>query len=143
MGSANSGSAAAKKDLFTTGGCHAFAFANALHLNGTAELMTKIAIRGEFSTSVEERKHAWCKAGSRFLDYFGEAKDREVILAKFSDEVGWCPKFVPGTKPHTVELFSPSEIREVFSEAKKLPIGFYDDIEWLNEAVTLASKNLH
>ena len=105
-----------------------------------AELMTKIAIWGEFSIFVEERKHAWCKAGSRFFDYLGEAKDEEVILARFSDKVGWCPKFVPGTKPDTVERFSPSEIREALCGAKKLPTGYYDDIEWLNEAVTLASK---
>ena len=142
LASARNGNETAISELFTSGGCHVFAFAKALHLNGTAELMTEIAIPNETHIFVEKRSHAWCNANSRLLDYFGDAKDEGAILARFADRLGWSPKFVPETKPHTVVRFPPSEIREVLSGTRKLPAGYYDDTEWLNEAVAFAAKML-
>lgn len=133
---------AATRDLFTIGGCHVFAFAKALNLNGTAELMTEIAIPNGTDFFVEKRIHAWCNANSQLLDYFGEAKDEGAILARFADKMGESPKFVPGTKPHFIVRLSLIEIRMVLSGKRKLPAGYYDDTEWLNEAVAFAAKLL-
>jgi len=137
---ARNGKKTAARELFTSGGCHVFAFAKAFYLNGSAELMTEIEIPNESHIVVGSRIHAWCNAYPRLLDYFGDANDEGAILARLADRLGWSPKFVPGTKPHTVVRFPPSEIREVLSGTMKLPPGYYDDTVWLNEAVAFAAK---
>ncbi len=120
--------------LFTVGGCHAYAFAKALRLNGTAVLGS---IPGVPSLCISAKKHAWCES---VIDFFGEAESVDALLTRYSNRLGWSPPFVPGTKPIDVKSFSPAEIREVLSGKRQLPEGFYSDLAWLNAVVTLASQ---
>jgi hypothetical protein len=79
---AEKGSDTEAKMLYTRGGCHAYAFAQAVHLKGTAVLMTKIAVPAKGGSLIKPTIHAWCIAGSAFIDYYGTSDSEEELLAR-------------------------------------------------------------
>lgn len=135
---AEGGAPAAVTALFTVGGCHAFAFAQAIRLKGKAILMTEIMIPG--FAEPEPSIHAWCATDSGLIDYFGKADDAEELLGRFHKKNGGTSTFVKGTKPSKFGCLSVDEIVLILARPETLPNGFFKDPLWLPRAMKLAEQ---
>ena len=128
------------KELYTLGGCHAYAFAQAVRLQGTAVLTVEVAVPSQSGPYAKDTVHAWCIAGSTFLDYYGNIDCEEALLARRHKESGSWPAFVKGTRAHNPKYFSPEEIQLVQAGQKPLPNKYFNEPGWLPQAMKLADR---
>jgi hypothetical protein len=128
------------KILYTRGGCHAFAFAQAALLNGAAVLATEVAVPSLTGPFAKATIHAWCISGDALIDCYGAAESEEELLARLHKEAGWSPAFVKGTRAHKPACFSPTEIQLVLDGKTALPIGYFNEPGWLKRAMALIDR---
>ena len=134
----------AAKELFTHGGCHAWAMAAATEWNGTMRLSLTLLYSDAGRKRAEaDCAHAWCETATKVSDYLGPATTADELVSRFAVTFRHHPGFYAASaNVGANQKLTADEIQAVLEGKNVLPAQFYGEREWLNRAVGLAMHTL-